>query len=80
MGHYNFMTDTVMLSLTLDDARVPAYVVDYVMYHELLHKQLGVNVVNGRRYAHTPEFRSAEQAFPHYEAAVAFLNKVGKGA
>jgi len=80
MGHYNFMTDTVMLSLTLDDTRVPAHVVDYVMYHELLHKQLGVTMVNGRRYAHTPEFRAAEQAFPHYEAATAFLNKVGKGA
>ncbi len=48
---------------------VPAYAVDFVMYHELLHKQLGVKVVNGRRYAHTPAFREAELAFKRYDDA-----------
>ncbi len=61
LGHYDFHTDTVMLSITLDDAKVLNYVVDYVMYHELLHKQLGVRAVNGRRRVHTPEFRRAER-------------------
>lgn len=73
MGHYNTHTDTLMLSITLDAVPVPRYVIDYVMYHELLHKQLGVSVVNGRRYAHTPEFRAAEQAFVRHEEAEAYL-------
>jgi predicted metal-dependent hydrolase len=73
MGHYNAHTDTLMLSITLDAVPVPRYVIDYVMYHEMLHKQFGVSVVNGRRYAHTPEFRAAEQAFARYEEAEAYL-------
>lgn len=77
LGHYDFVRDTVMLSVTLDAANVPEYVVDFVMYHELLHKQLGVNVVNGRRYAHTPEFREAEKRFARYAEARAFLKAPG---
>jgi hypothetical protein len=73
LGHYHTRTDTVMVSLTLDSAEIPRYVIDYVMYHELLHKQVGVEVVNGRRYAHTSEFREAEQAFEHYEQVQDFL-------
>jgi hypothetical protein len=41
MGHYDFIRDTVMLSVTLDAPDVLDYVVDYVMYYELLHKKLG---------------------------------------
>lgn len=77
-GHYRFNTDTVMLSLSLDDAAVPPYVVEFVMYHELLHKSLGVKLVNGRRYAHTTEFRDAERRFAQYDQAKAFLSKLGK--
>ncbi len=75
LGHYQFNTDTIMLSLSLDSAAVPPYVVEFVMYHELLHKSLGVKLVNGRRYAHTPEFREAERRFAQYEQAKAFLAK-----
>jgi len=77
-GHYQFNTDTVMLSLSLDDASVPTYVVDFVMYHELLHKSLGVKLVNGRRHAHTTDFRNAERRFAQYDKAKAFLSKLGK--
>ena len=77
-GHYQFNTDTVMLSLSLDDAAVPPYVVEFVMFHELLHKSLGVKLVNGRRYAHTTEFRDAERRFAQYDKAKAFLSKLGK--
>ena len=72
-GHYQPTTDTLMISITLDQAHVPAYAIEFVMYHELLHKHLGIDVVNGRRYAHTTEFRTKERAFRHYEQAQAFL-------
>ena len=78
MGHYDFLRDTVMLSVTLDAPRVPDYVVDFVMYHELLHKKLGTKVLNGRHYAHTPAFREAERAFAHWEAAKAFLRNASR--
>jgi hypothetical protein len=79
LGHYQPTNDTLMLSITLDQPDVPAYVVEFVMYHELLHKHLGIQVVNGRRYGHTSQFRAAERKFQLYEAAQAFLKKLGQG-
>lgn len=73
MAHYDARRDTVMVSVTLDHPDVPDDVLDFVMYHELLHKQFGVRIVNGRRMAHTPEFRAAERRFARYDEAVAFL-------
>jgi hypothetical protein len=82
-GHYQANTDTVMLSISLDKSSTPAYVIEFVMYHELLHKQLGVVTNRGRRYAHTKAFREAEARFPQQEQAQAYLNKlslkIGRG-
>jgi hypothetical protein len=75
-GHYDYVRDTVMLSATLDQSGVEQFVVDFVMYHELLHKHLGVRVMEGRRYAHTPEFRAAERAFPRHPEAEAVLERL----
>jgi hypothetical protein len=77
-GHYDFLRDTVMLSSTLDQPKVPQFVLDYVMYHELLHKEMGVDVVNGRRYAHTREFYDAERRFPRLAEADAILNDLAR--
>ena len=66
-GHYDFVHDTVMISRTLDAPRVPEFVVDFLMFHELLHKFHGLHWVNGRGYAHTPEFsqkRTSIRALP----------------
>ncbi|HXK43919.1 MAG TPA: hypothetical protein PKV82_13955 [Anaerolineae bacterium] len=73
LGYYDGYRDAVTISISLDAPDVPAYVLDYVMYHELLHKQLGVTFANGRHNAHTPEFRAAERRFAHYEEARAFI-------
>lgn len=74
LGYYDGYRDAVTISISLDAPDVPAYVLDYVMYHELLHKQLGVTFTNGRHNAHTPEFRAAERRFAHYEEARAFIH------
>ncbi len=78
MGHYQPATDTILISLTLDSPTVPAYVIEFVMYHEMLHKKLGIQKINGRRYAHTPAFRAAERKFARYAEANAFLNQLGQ--
>ncbi|MEP7336583.1 MAG: hypothetical protein ABI977_02370 [Acidobacteriota bacterium] len=75
-GHYQLSRDTVMLSVSLDDARVPAYVVDFVMYHELLHKKHGSMIVNGRRLSHSPAFREDERQFTEYSQAEERLKEV----
>lgn len=80
MGYYLAERDTLMVSLTLDRADVPAHVVDYVMYHELLHRVLGVPLVDGRRRPHGRAFREAEQRYEGYAAADAFLKQLAHSA
>jgi len=77
-GHYQEDINTVMVSISLDHPRVPEFVIDYVMYHELLHFQLGANLINDRRYTHTPEFKRKEQEFPGIKEAQKFLNKLSR--
>jgi hypothetical protein len=72
-GHYEPARDRVVLSRTLDDKRVPSEVVEFVMYHELLHKHQGEVWVNGRQRVHTPAFRREERKFKHYDLAQTFL-------
>ena len=78
LGHYQPVTDSVMISITLDQPRVPTYVIDFVMYHELLHKDLGIRLANGKRYAHTKAFRQEERKFEYYTQAQEFLNQLGQ--
>lgn len=66
-GSYSFRTDTVILNRQLDRAAVPGTVVEFILYHELLHKALGYKVGNGRIRSHTAEFRRLERQFPEYD-------------
>jgi hypothetical protein len=75
-GHYNFASDTVMISRALDRHDVPEFVVDHVMHHELLHKKHGLRWHAGRGHAHTPEFRDEERRFARYEDADEFLKRL----
>ncbi|MFI5379366.1 MAG: hypothetical protein ACHRHE_08715 [Tepidisphaerales bacterium] len=77
-GHYDIVQDTLLISATVDRADVPEFVIDFLMYHELLHKEMGVDRSGGRAYAHTPEFRAAERRFPQYQEAEAFLLGLAK--
>jgi hypothetical protein len=68
-GHYDWVHDSIMLSRSMDCASVPAYVVEFVMYHELLHKVLGLKWTGSRNYAHTGEFYQREKQFAEFEEA-----------
>jgi hypothetical protein len=67
-----------MLSASLDDVNIPDYVLDFAMYHELLHKHLGYYTRNNRRISHHAEFRELEAQFPQFERAQQYLAKIGK--
>ncbi|MEA3349379.1 MAG: hypothetical protein U9Q82_02015 [Chloroflexota bacterium] len=67
-----------MISISLDDSDVPTYLIDFIMYHELLHKKIGQKIINGRIYSHTSEFRAAESEFHHYEKAETALNDLAR--
>ncbi|KKL28646.1 hypothetical protein LCGC14_2373070, partial [marine sediment metagenome] len=77
-GHYDRVADTVMISASLDSRRVPLYVVDFVVYHELLHRKLAGEWRRGRKIDHTSRFRHEERLFGRYEPADAFLKKLAR--
>jgi len=74
-GHYNSLRDRITISRSLDDRRVPRYVIEYIMYHELLHKLHGIGWATVRRAMHTRAFRGDERMYPQIEAARVFLRK-----
>jgi hypothetical protein len=79
-GHYQSDTNTISISRTLDHPSIPAYVVDYVMYHELLHKHIGTRHLNDRRYTHTPQFKRAEERFERFQDAQKYLSKLSRSS
>jgi hypothetical protein len=76
LGHYDPHHHMIVLSRLLDHPQVPRHVVDYVMYHEILHILIPVTHGGSRRSIHPPEFRAAEKQFPAYAEAKAFLKRI----
>ncbi len=66
LAHYAKNRDEIAFSLIFDSADAPPEILNYLAYHELLHRQVGSKVVNGRRYHHTGEFKTKEQLFPNW--------------
>jgi hypothetical protein len=77
-GHYQPGRDTIMISITLDDPEVPAFALDFVMYHELLHKKHGSMTVNGRRLSHSPAFRAEERQFDKFQEAERLIHDIAR--
>jgi hypothetical protein len=79
-GHYDWIQDTVMVSRTLDAGDLREFLVDFIVYHELLHKKHGLHWVNGRGYAHTTEFYREERQFTHYHESESLLGELARGS
>lgn len=77
LGTYREEADTLIVSQVFDSPKIPLWVLDYLMYHELLHKHLGVGRrADGKRCMHGPEFKRLERKYARYKDAVAFLKKM----
>jgi len=74
LGHYDPVHHTITLSPVLDSPAVPAYVVRFIVYHEMLHEVFDKPSTGFRRH-HPPEFRRAEEAYPDYRRAKQFLDQ-----
>jgi hypothetical protein len=75
-GTYQAARDQLMVSRCLDSHDVPEFVVDFIVYHELLHKKHGSVHAGGRRCVHTRAFRAEEETFEHFAAAEDALKKL----
>lgn len=69
LGHYDSGHHAITISRVFDSASVPLYLVEYIVYHEMLHIRFPVERNGHRRVVHSREFREAEKQFPKYELA-----------
>jgi hypothetical protein len=80
LGHYERTRDRIVISKILDHERIPQYLVEFILYHELLHKHHGIQWLNGKCMVHTPEFKRSEKKFNQFQAAEAFLKHMLAGS
>jgi predicted metal-dependent hydrolase len=77
LGHYDPAHNAIVLSRLLDSPEAPRLVVEYVMFHEMLHLRFPVEHLGARRRVHTREFKQAEREFPGLDAAKRGIKGLG---
>ncbi len=75
-GHYDETRNTVLISKTLDNKKIPQFFLDYIMYHELLHIGQKTIYKNGRRNIHDKAFKKEERKYEKYEEATKIMKKI----
>ncbi len=78
LGFFFAPLNLLAANTVLDSARVPRYVLEFVVYHELLHHAEAGSGGLRRRVHHTRSFRDQEKAFTHYEDAERWLRRLAK--
>ena len=73
LGHYDPAHNAIVISKVFDDRRVPRFVVEYILYHEMLHLKHPVKLRGSRRCVHSREFVAEENLFPEVASAKKFL-------
>ena len=69
LGHYDAAHHAITISRLLDSPRSARYLVEYLMFHEMLHIKYPVERRGHRRVVHSRQFREEEKRFPKYELA-----------
>jgi len=70
LGNYQKKTNTIRVNPILDSRKVPRYVIEYIVYHEMLHAVIDAVVKNGRRRIHSKEFKNRERKYRNYHQAI----------
>lgn len=74
-GTYDSRKRLIRIHPLLDQAFVPRYVIEAIVFHEMLHQTNPPRRLNGRWSIHTPAFRRAERQFPYFEQAEAWQRR-----
>ncbi|UCG77768.1 MAG: hypothetical protein JSV21_09335 [Nitrospirota bacterium] len=70
LGSYVESDDIIRINSILDSRSVPKYYLAFVVYHEMLHADIGISGTSGRRSVHSNEFRRREKMFEFYARAI----------
>ena len=69
LGHYDAGHGMIVINRALDSPQAPVHLVEYLVFHEMLHMRFPVERNGHRRVVHSREFRKAEREFPKFEEA-----------
>jgi hypothetical protein len=75
LGFYDKSRNLIVISKIFDSPSAPLKVLQYLMYHEMLHAQYPEKTINHRRRIHTREFKQAEKQFPDFDEIQMWIKK-----
>jgi hypothetical protein len=80
-GHWDADHQVIVISQILDDPEVPEFVLDYVVYHEVLHVIHPVKMGSGsKRIVHSSAFRRDERKFPRWKEGEEWIVRLARRA
>ena len=74
-GCYDPSLDQIVMNRRLDRPDVPAYAVEFILYHEMLHVKHPIRRAACGLQSHSREFRTEEKRFEHYARARKLLER-----
>jgi len=75
-GCYDPGPNQILLNRRMDHPAVPQFVVEYVLYHEMLHVKHPTRRSGCSLVSHSREFRAEEKLFPEFDRARRFLDRL----
>jgi hypothetical protein len=70
--------DQIVLNRRMDQPAVPLFVVEYVLYHEMLHVKHPTRRSGCTLLSHSLEFRAEEKRFAQFKEARKFLDRLAR--
>lgn len=77
-GSYDPGPNQILLNKRMDRPEIPRYVVEYVLYHEMLHVKHPTRKSGCSLVSHSPEFRAEEKLFPEFARARKALDRLAR--
>ena len=76
LGHFDAAHNAIIVSKIFDRPGTPQFLVDYILYHEMLHLKHPVEHRRGYRCFHSALFREEERRFPQFLEAKRLMDKL----
>jgi hypothetical protein len=76
LGHWDPAHNAIIISRIFDRPQAPRFLVEYIVYHEMLHLKYPAEYRSQRRCVHTRAFKDDERKFPRYDEAIGLLRQL----
>jgi hypothetical protein len=77
-GCYDPGPNQIVLNRRMDRPQVPQFVVEYVLFHEMLHVKHPTRRSGCTLLSHSPRFRAEEKRFAQFTAARKYLDRLAR--